>query len=327
MCLMDPARSAPDGAEEMLRRRPYVGSRGPQATLLPAARFQLGELLGRGMHTEVYSAQDRLLRRSVAVKVFPVNPDPVACRRIADEARALDRLRHRGLVSVFDGGLHRSRPYLVMQLVRGPSLHAYLRTGALDTPHVVAMGALLADALAHVHRHGVVHRDIKPSNILLDQHGMPYLGDFGIALLPEQDRLTSVDEIIGTPAYLSPEQVRGGELKPPVDIYALGLVLIECITGEREYADPNKITAAITRLKRPPRIPSGLPVRFARLLRAMTADEPDRRPPASVCRTTLEVIGHNIAAIDPEALTRPLRASDLVVKPEPERKGRHRQAD
>jgi serine/threonine protein kinase len=314
-----------------------MGMRGVQPTMLPTARFQVGELLGRGMHTEVYSAQDRLLRRSVAVKVFPVNPDPVACRRIADEARALDRLRHRGLVSVFDGGLHRSRPYLVMQLVRGPSLHAYLKTGALDTPHVVAMGALLADALAHVHRHGVVHRDIKPSNILLDRHGMPYLGDFGIALLPEQDRLTSVDEIIGTPAYLAPEQVRGGELKPAVDIYALGLVLIECITGEREYSDPNKITAAITRLKRPPRIPTGLPVRFARLLRAMTADEPDRRPPASVCRTTLEVIGHNIATTDPEAMTRPLRASDLVPAPaepergsnpaEPERGGRHRQAD
>ncbi|HEY4017084.1 MAG TPA: serine/threonine-protein kinase [Pseudonocardiaceae bacterium] len=296
--------------------------------MLPAARFTIGELLGRGMHTEVYSAQDRLLRRSVAVKVFPVNPDPVACRRIADEARALDRLRHRGLVSVFDGGLHRSRPYLVMQLVRGPSLHAYLRTGALPTPQVVAMGALLADALAHVHQHGVVHRDIKPSNILLDQQGMPYLGDFGIALLPEETRLTSVDEIIGTPAYLSPEQVRGGELTPAVDIYALGLVLVECITGEREYADPNKITAAISRLKRPPRIPTGLPVRMARLLRAMTADDPARRPPASVCRTTLEVIGHNIAASDPEGLTRPLRASDLAVAAEPEqRKGRHRQAD
>lgn len=318
-----------------MRRRPYVGSPGLKAPLLPAARFQIGELLGRGMHTEVYSAEDRLLRRSVAVKIFPVNPDPVACRRIADEARALDRLRHRGLVSVFDGGLHRSRPYLVMQLVRGPSLHAYLRTGALSMPQAVAMGALLSDALAHVHRHGVVHRDIKPSNILLDRQGMPYLGDFGIALLPEQDRLTSVDEIIGTPAYLAPEQVRGGELKPPVDIYALGLVLIECITGEREYADPNKITAAITRLKRPPRIPIGLPVRFARLLRAMTDDEPDRRPPATVCRTTFQAIGRTIASSEPEALTRPLRSTDLVTaEPEPvavaepeQRRGRHRQAD
>ncbi len=330
MSLMEePADEAPSG----MRQRPYVVGRTPQGPMLPPGRFQIGELLGRGMHTEVYSAHDRSLRRSVAVKVFPVNPDPVACRRIADEARALDRLRHRGLVSVFDGGLHRSRPYLVMQLISGPSLHAYLRTGGLPIPQVVAMGALLADALAHVHRHAVVHRDVKPSNILLDQRGMPYLGDFGIALLPEQERLTSVDEIIGTPAYLAPEQVRGGELTPAVDIYALGLVLIECITGEREYADPNKITAAITRLKRPPRVPIDIPVRMARLLRAMTADDPDRRPPASVCRTTLEVIGHNLAASDPSALTRPLRASDLIsatgtaAEPEPQRKGRHRQAE
>lgn len=129
MSPMEPAGQTPSGADDSVdsvdrvRPRPYMGMRGVQATMLPAARFQIGELLGRGMHTEVYAAQDRLLRRSVAVKVFPVNPDPVACRRIADEARALDRLRHRGLVSVFDGGLHRSRPYLVMQLVRGPSLH------------------------------------------------------------------------------------------------------------------------------------------------------------------------------------------------------------
>ncbi|HEY0808092.1 MAG TPA: serine/threonine-protein kinase, partial [Pseudonocardiaceae bacterium] len=205
-------------------QRPYVAFR-PSTSMLPD-RFEVDGLLGRGVGTAVYGAHDQLLDRPVAVKLFPGGLDPTGCARVADEARALDRLDHRCLVSVFDGGVHRGRPYLVMQLIRGQSLAAALHRGPLPPELAVPQVALLADGLAHVHSRGVVHRDVKPSNILLDHEGMAYLGDFGIALLSGQPRLTSVREIVGTPAYLAPEQVYGGPLGPAVDIYALGLVLL-----------------------------------------------------------------------------------------------------
>ncbi len=265
--------------------RPYVAFRPPNSPL--PVRFRGGELLGRGPGTEVYRAYDQELRREVAVKLFPADPDPIACRRVADEALALDRLNHRGLVSVLDGGLHRSRPYLVMQLVPGQSLSARLSAGPLPARPAVAMVALVADALAHVHSRALVHRDVKPSNILLDQYGLPYLSDFGIALLSGQARLTDVGEVLGTPAYLAPEQLVGGPLGPAVDIYALGLVLLESLSGRREYDGANKMQAALARLDRPPRVPEGLPGQLAELLRVMTHRVPGRRPTAVICTQAL----------------------------------------
>jgi eukaryotic-like serine/threonine-protein kinase len=278
-----------------MRQRPYLAVK--PASPLPA-RFRVSELLGRGTGTEVYAAHDRSLNKRVAVKLFPADPDPVACRRVADEARALHRLDHDGLVSVFDGGLHRSRPYLVMQLIPGHSLRTRLAAGALSTSQVVPMATLLADALAHVHSRGIVHRDIKPSNIMLDEHGVPYLGDFGIALLADQTRLTRADEIIGTAAYLAPEQVRGSRPTSAVDVYALGLVVLECLTGQREYAESNRIKAALARLDRSPRIPTGLPVRLAQLLRRMTTDDPARRPTSDACADILKTIMRDLLTRD-----------------------------
>jgi serine/threonine protein kinase len=294
-------------------QRPYVAFR-PSIPPLPE-RFQVDGLLGRGMGTVVYSAHDQLLDRSVAVKLFPADPDPMTCLRVADEARALDRLDHRCLVSVFDGGLHRSRPYLVMQLIRGQSLSGRLLSGPLTATSVVPLMALLADALAHVHGRGVVHRDVKPSNILLDQQGVPYLSDFGIALLSGHPRVTSADEIVGTPAYLAPEQVYGGQLGPAVDVYALGLVLLECLTGRREYSGTNRMKAALARLDRAPQIPADLPVPLAALLHAMTDVEPERRPTADGCLEALRTILEDMV-VPREQLAiqdRPVRARRAAV--------------
>jgi hypothetical protein len=282
------------GGELMRWQRPYVAFQ-PRNSPLPA-RFQVSGLLGRGVGTAVYGAHDQELDRPVAVKLFPAGLDPTACRRVADEARALDRLDHRCLVSVFDGGVYRGRPFLVMQWIRGQSLSAMLRGGALPVESAVPLVALLADGLAHVHSRGVVHRDVKPSNILLDRQGVPYLVDFGIALLPGQSRVTSVNEIIGTPAYLAPEQVHGGPLGPAVDIYALGLVLLECLTGRREYDGASKTEAALARLTRAPRIPADLPAELVGLLRAMTAAEPRRRPTADHCVEALRVLLYEMMA-------------------------------
>jgi eukaryotic-like serine/threonine-protein kinase len=269
-------------------QRPYVAFQVPSQPL--PVRFRVDGLLGRSLGTVVYSAHDQVLNRPVAVKLFPADPDPTACRRVADEARALDRLDHRCLVSVYDGGVHRNRPYLVMQLIRGQSLAARLGGGPLPVDLAVPLVALLADGLAHVHGRGVVHRDVKPSNIMLDQQGWPYLGDFGIALLSGESRLTAADEIVGTPAYLAPEQVYGGRLGPAVDVYALGLVLLECLTGRREYTGTSKMKAALARLDRPPRIPSDLPGPLIGLVRAMTAITPGHRPTADRCVTALHAL-------------------------------------
>ena len=279
-----------------MRQRPYVAYEPPSQPL--PTRFEVDGLLGRGPGTEVYEAYDEELEREVAVKVFPADLDATACRRIADEARALDRLNHRRLVSVYDGGVHLGRPYLVMQLIRGTSLSKRLREGPMLTAEAVVLMALLADGLVHVHTQGIVHRDVKPSNILLDEEGFPHLSDFGIALLAGHSRVTAVDEVIGTPAYLAPEQILGTALGPAVDIYALGLVLLECITGYREYDGQNKMDAALARLSRDPQIPDELPGPLAGLLRAMTAREPARRPSAQQCLNMLSALV--VEAADPE---------------------------
>ena len=254
------------------------------------ARFVGGELLGRGPGTEVYRAHDQVLDRPVAVKLFASDPDQLTRQRMDREGQALARLAHPGLVAIYDCGTHESRPYLVMQLVLGHTLQARLIEGPLLVPAVLDLAVRLADALAHVHGRGIVHRDLKPSNIFLDETGRPFLGDFGIALLVGQSRLTSYRDIVGTPAYLAPEQVRGNVIEPAADIYALGLVLIECLTGEVEYAADSKAEAALARLSRAPRIPAGLPPRFADLLTTMTDDQPGRRPTARRCLAELAAL-------------------------------------
>jgi tRNA A-37 threonylcarbamoyl transferase component Bud32 len=252
-----------------------------------AGRYELGPLLGRGAMAEVYRATDLLLDRPVAVKLFAAAQDPLDRRRSMDEGRTLARLSAPGLVTVFDLGLVDSRPYLVMELVDGPSLRDRLLAGPLTVARTTRLGAPLADALAHAHERGIVHRDVKPSNVLLDEHESPKLVDFGIALLAGGIRLTAANEIVGTPAYLSPEQVRGETVGPATDVYALGLVLLECLTGEVVYGGTGWLETALARLHRQPAIPSGLPAGLADLLTAMTSAQPADRPSAAECAIIL----------------------------------------
>jgi serine/threonine protein kinase len=246
-------------------------------------RFQVVEPLGKGAMADVYRAHDVVMGRPVALKLFRVAPDELARHRFEMEARALARLSHPGLVSIYATGVRKARPYLVMELVDGPSLQSRLRDGPMTTDATARLGEQLASALAHAHANGVVHRDVKPSNILLDLHGSAHLSDFGIALVAGAARMTATDEIIGTPAYLAPEQVRGSDAGPAVDVYALGLVLIECLTGTIEFSGETRMEAALARLHRPARIPPGLPAHLATLLAAMTASNPKRRPTAAEC--------------------------------------------
>jgi eukaryotic-like serine/threonine-protein kinase len=249
-----------------------------------AGRYTLGDLIGRGGAAEVYRARDELLGRDVAVKLFPAGVGEADESRRQREVQTLAGMNHPGLVTIYDVGAEGSRAYFVMQLIEGESLADRIRSGPLRQGDVVALGAALADALTYVHRHGVVHRDIKPGNVLLDTEGRPHLSDFGIAVLADATNITATGMVIGTASYLSPEQVRGQPVGPASDVYALGLVLLECITARREYPG-NALEAAVARLHRPPDIPPDLPPALGGLLVAMTRDEPAERP------TTEQVVG------------------------------------
>ncbi|QNE77611.1 protein kinase [Streptomyces finlayi] len=249
-------------------------------------RYQLGELVGVGGAADVYEGTDLLLGRSVAVKVFRPGTDALLEERFHDEAVLLARLQHPGLVTVYDAGRHESRSYLIMQLVQGPTLRQELAGTPMTPESVARLGGHLADALAHVHAAGIVHRDIKPSNILLDAERKPYLTDFGISRLIDATTQTAPDVLIGTAAYLAPEQVLGKGAGSAADIYSLGLLLLECLKGELEYSGP-PMEAAIARLHRPPVIPDDVPAPLVGLLRDMTSADEAVRPDAQDCTTAL----------------------------------------
>ncbi|MFJ9537540.1 protein kinase [Streptomyces sp. NPDC101225] len=257
-----------------------------QSAQVLSGRYRLGVRIGSGGMADVYEAIDTRLCRPVAVKVFRPGSGPATEDRLAAEAVLLARLEHPGLVGVYDSGCHDDRGYLVMRLIDGPTLRGLLTRGSLTEQRAAELGTALARALAHVHRAGIVHRDVKPSNVLLDTAGNPHLADFGIARLTNATRRTEPDALTGTAAYLAPEQVEGRHVGPPTDVYALGLVLLECLKGELEYQG-TPLEAAIARLHRPPTFPAWLAPDLADLLHAMTARAPEARPDAEYCAMLL----------------------------------------
>ncbi|KFU79262.1 Serine/threonine protein kinase [Amycolatopsis lurida] len=252
-----------------------------------AGRYEVGELLGRGATARVFRAWDLREGREVALKLFHADTMLRDERRREQEIQTLSAVRHPGLVPLYDAGSDDGYSYLTMRLVEGPNLAQRLRSGPLPQDEVVELAARLTDALAHVHAHGITHRDLKPANILIAEDG-PLIGDFGVAHAFDATRVTETGGVVGTAAYMAPEQVRGENVGPPADIYSLGLVLLECLSGEREYTG-TPVEAAVGRLHRPPRIPGGLSVTMTTLLRGMTARKPSQRPTAAaISRILLE---------------------------------------
>lgn len=245
-------------------------------------RYVLGRLIGEGATARVYEAQDTVLQREVAVKVFrqPESGDSMS-ERIDEETRILASLAHPHLLPVFDSGCgadgHR---FIVMPLVRGTTLALELTRGPLAPREVKRIGEALAGALAYVHERGIVHRDVKPSNVLLAEDGTPYLADFGFAHAVDGPALTATDCIVGTAGYLAPEQAEGLPVTPAVDVYALGLVLLEALTAEREYRG-TPLERATANALRPPGIPARLGPGWLRVLRTLTARTPSARPAAA----------------------------------------------
>ena len=174
----------------------------------------------------------RGLDRPVAIKVLR-DGESGDEERFANEVRLLARFSHPNLVRVLDAGEFGRRGYLVMELIEGATLAQRLSTGPLSDRETAHIGAGIADALGYVHAHGIIHRDIKPANVLLDTNGGAHLADFGIARLLDTTGFTMTGMMLGTPAYLAPEQVEGREIGPAADVYSLGLVLYECLSGHR----------------------------------------------------------------------------------------------
>lgn len=254
-------------------------------------RYRLGDVIGRGGMSSVYCARDENLGRDVALKLFaPQAPDAEELKRQEAEIQLLATLNHPGLVTLFDAGIDtripdEPRPFLTMELVEGQDLRTRIRHSTVPLDELAVIGAGIADALAYVHGLGIIHRDIKPGNILLVQIRpgeplRPKLTDFGIARIVDSTRLTATGTMVGTAAYLSPEQAMGQPLSSATDIYSLGLVLLECIKGIVEYPG-SAVESAVARLHRAPEIPDDVPAEWADLIRSMTAIEPLERPAAA----------------------------------------------
>lgn len=248
---------------------------GPQRVV--ADRYRLVSLLGRGGTAEVWKAEDDSLGRSVALKLVTVQTDESSARA-GEEARMLARLSHPSIVPVYDAGTDdQDRPWVVMELVEGETLSDTIGRGPIPSERTAVIGSSVAQALAYCHGQGLVHRDVKPGNVLIGGDGRVRLTDFGIARLVDAARVTSTGMMVGTASYLAPEQVAGEPVGPPADVYALGLVLLECLTGQREYAG-STVEVALARLHRQPDVPGTLPNGWSGLLRAMTARAPEDRP-------------------------------------------------
>ncbi|GAB3532343.1 hypothetical protein GCM10027403_04440 [Arthrobacter tecti] len=258
---------------------------------LLAERYQPVELIGTGGAASVFRALDRNLGRDVAVKVFnPTTSDDDDYRRQHTETLLLSTLNHPGLVTLHDAGLQdngagKTTSFLVMELVDGLDLRKLLKSGPLPSDHVAQLGADLADALAYIHTQGVIHRDVKPANILMYHSGdqdtrlYPKLTDFGIARMVDATQSTAHGATIGTANYLSPEQAEGATVEPRTDIYSLGLVLLECLTGVKAFPGP-VVEAAVARLLRDPEVPESLGPEWKDLLQRMTSRDPQARPDA-----------------------------------------------
>jgi DNA-binding SARP family transcriptional activator/energy-coupling factor transporter ATP-binding protein EcfA2 len=254
----------------------------------PVARgvrgLELKEKIGEGTYGAVHRAVQPAVRREVAVKVIrrKYADDPEFIRRFEAEAQVIARLEHPYIVPLYDYWREPDGAYLVMRLLRGGSLLASLESGPWDLEPAVKMVDQITSALAVAHRQGVIHRDIKPANILLDEAGNAYLSDFGIAKQMVGDlQLTAAGAIMGTPDYISPEQLRDEAVGPPSDVYSLGAVLYETLTGERPFPDVPVAMLILKQLEEPiPPVSASrpdLPRQIDAVLQRATAKQPADR--------------------------------------------------
>ncbi len=231
----DTRRHARDAGEDLTRALPTRrDAADPEEAAIVLDRYRLTKRLGSGAFGTVWSARDERLDRDVAIKILP--RERVIPARFEREARAAARLQHPAIVTLYEAAVDDEGAYLVSELVRGRTLDALLERGRLSDREILEIGVALCDALAHAHRQGVIHRDVKPSNILVPSRSAgsgdrAKLTDFGVAHVIGGATLTRTGDVVGTAAYMAPEQADGREVGPEADLYSLALVLYEALTG------------------------------------------------------------------------------------------------
>ena len=288
------------------------------ATLI-SERYELGERLGSGGMSSVYQATDRVLERTVAVKVLAehLSDDEKFVARFRREALAVAKLIHPNIVQVYDTGVDAHRHYIVMEYVEGKSGAQLLqRKGAIGAGPTVEIGVQACAGLEYAHRQGIIHRDVKPGNLMIiggpagngagatDSEMSVKLADFGIARAAEQTRITQVGSVVGTAAYLAPEQARGDEATPAADVYALGVVLYQLLTGRLPYEGSSLAELAIRRENERPLPPTSYDDEIPEALSTavLKALESDPRQRYSSARSLSEGLRRGIAGMDPSGV-------------------------
>jgi hypothetical protein len=293
---------------------------------LLAGRYEIERVVGTGGMATVFRAFDTVLERPVALKVLDEDQtsDEQSLERFSHEARAVARLAHPNIVAVLDRGEQGGRKFIVFEHVEGETLKERIEREAPLPPREVAeLGAAVARALDCAHTNDVVHRDIKPQNVLLTADGVPKVTDFGIARSAASSGSTDPGTVLGTSSYIAPEQARGERVGPETDVYSLGCVLFELLTGRPPYDGPTFYAVAVRHVREP--VPDVLAARpdcppaLASLVERCLAKAPEERPSAAEAAAQLTAI-----AEEPEA--EPLDDRTLVIsrRPRTVHRRRHR---
>lgn len=226
-------------------------------------RYEILEVIGHGGMATVYKARQTSMNRTVALKILPrhLMRDDTYLQRFEREVKIVAQLEHRNIVPVHDYGEHDNQPFIAMRYMPGGSVREMIETGTLDEQTVLDIITQIAPALDYAHSKNVLHRDLKPSNILLDDNGGAYITDFGIArILGTEDKSATITTqgVVGTPSYMSPEQAQGKPLDSRSDVYSLGIMLFEMMTGRRPFIGDTPYGIAIMQVTTPPPLPRTL---------------------------------------------------------------------
>jgi serine/threonine protein kinase len=285
----------------------------PGADVLLGNRYLLTERIAGGGMGEVWAATDDVLGRPVAVKILrrEYADDPTFLERFRAEARHAAGLSHSGIAAVYDYGEEDGSPFIVMELVPGEALSAEMaRQGALAPDRTLDIIGQAALALQAAHDGGVIHRDVKPGNLLLTPDGTVKITDFGIARATDSVPLTLTGAIMGTAYYISPEQASGESVTPASDVYSLGIVAYECLTGRRPFDGNTPVSVALAQVQEePPALPAGIAEPVAALVMRMLAKDPADRP-ASAGELGREALALRAAGVGATPATRTLPVAD-----------------
>ncbi|MCA9738142.1 MAG: serine/threonine protein kinase, partial [Gemmatimonadetes bacterium] len=246
-------------------------------------RYRIESELGRGGMGVVYRATQVTLNRTVAVKMLPRQlADDENLERFRREAQTLAQLAHEGIVHIYDVEEHEGSHFIIMEFVGGGSLGGVIeRESPLPVDRTLEITAQVASALAAAHRRGIIHRDIKPDNILFNEEGRPRLTDFGIAHMRDGNSKTKTGVMLGTPYYMSPEQARGRSVTPASDLYALGVLMYEMLTGEVPFQGEDAVAIAIQHIQQQAPALSekapGTPATVIAIVERLMAKDPEQR--------------------------------------------------